>query len=104
MIRLIAQGLLCDEHAIRLASINGLRSLGETSALRGKAAAWYLATGLRDPEADVRLATIRALGDLDGNARIVKKSLAHVGLLDHSEEVRLAAQRVLDQLDGRTGN
>jgi hypothetical protein len=104
MTRLIAQGLLCDEQTIRLASIRGLRSLGGTSVVKGKAAAWYLATGLRDPEVEVRLATVRALGELDGSARIVRKSLAHVGLVDHSEEVRLAAQRVLDQLDGRAGN
>jgi HEAT repeat protein len=102
--RLIAEGLLCEELAIRLASIRALRSLGGTSAARSKAAAWYLATGLRDPETEVRLATVRALGELDGSAKIVRKSLVRVGMIDGSEEVRLAAQRLVDQLDGRTGN
>jgi hypothetical protein len=104
MTRLIAEGLLCEDLAIRMASIRALRSLGATSAARGKAAAWYLATGLRDPEVDVRLAAVRALGELDGSARIVRKSLVRIGMIDHSEEVRLAAQRVLDQLDARAGN
>jgi HEAT repeat protein len=102
--RLIAQGLLCEELTIRLASVRALRSLGGTSVARGKAAAWYLATGLRDPEADVRLATVRALGELDGSARIVRNSLVRAGMVDHSEEVRLAAQRVVAQLDERAGN
>jgi HEAT repeats len=104
MTRLIAQGLLCEELAIRLASVQALRALGGTSGARGKAAAWYLATGLRDPEVDVRLATVRALGELDGSARIVRKSLVRIGMIDHSEEVRRAAQRVVDQLDARAGN
>jgi len=104
MTRLIAEGLLCEELPIRLASIRALRSLGGATAARGKAAAWYLSTGLRDPEVDVRLATVRALGELDGSSRIVRKSLVRAGIIDRSEQVRLAAQRVVDQLDDRTGN